>query len=139
MHKNTKVRQCALKLIVEICRLNYIDPRGPPFKHRIINFILGLRPSLRDPLVRKINEICRQASGGNQESKMAGTASSNNEQEDESLEEPFININEMELNIATKGRAASMDVKRGREQARQSMTNKTGVGNIAVASQNNLP
>lgn len=28
MHKNTKVRQCALKLIVEICRLNYIDPRG---------------------------------------------------------------------------------------------------------------
>lgn len=32
MHKNTKVRQCALKLIVEICRLNYIDPRGSPFK-----------------------------------------------------------------------------------------------------------
>lgn len=32
--------------------------------------------------------------------------------------EPFINVNEMELNIATKGRAASMDVRRGREQAR---------------------
>lgn len=32
MHKNTKVRQCALKLIVEICRLNHIDPRGGPFK-----------------------------------------------------------------------------------------------------------
>jgi len=58
MHKNTKVRQCALKLIIEICRLNYIDPRGQPFKLRIINFILGLRPSLRDPLVTKINEVC---------------------------------------------------------------------------------
>ena len=32
--------------------------------------------------------------------------------------EPFINVSEMELNIATKGRAASMDVRRGREQAR---------------------
>ena len=58
MHKNTKVRQCALKLIVEVCRLNYIDPRGAPFKQRIINYILGLRPSLRDPLVTKINEVC---------------------------------------------------------------------------------
>ena len=64
MHKNTKVRQCALKLIVEICRLNYIDPRGQPFKQRIINFILGLRPSLRDPLVTKINEVCAQESVG---------------------------------------------------------------------------
>ena len=27
--------------------------------------------------------------------------------------EPFINVSEMELNIATKGRAASMDVRRG--------------------------
>ena len=32
LHKNTKVRQCALKLIVEVCRLNHIDPRGSPFK-----------------------------------------------------------------------------------------------------------
>jgi len=32
LHKNTKVRQCALKLIVEVCRLNHIDPRGGPFK-----------------------------------------------------------------------------------------------------------
>ena len=60
MHKNTKVRQCALKMIVEICRLNYIDPRGSPFKQRIINYILGLRPSLRDPLVTKINDVCSQ-------------------------------------------------------------------------------
>lgn len=58
MHKNTKVRQGALKLIIEVCRLNHIDPRGDPFKQRIVNFILGLRPSLRDPLVAKINEVC---------------------------------------------------------------------------------
>jgi hypothetical protein len=58
MHKNTKVRQCALKLIVEVCRINHIDPRGGPFKQRIINYILALRPSLRDPLVAKINEVC---------------------------------------------------------------------------------
>ena len=37
---------------------------------------------------------------------------------DKSTNEPFINVSEMELNIATKGRAASMDVRRGREQAR---------------------
>jgi predicted ribonuclease YlaK len=70
LHKNTKVRQCALKLIVEICRVNHIDPRGQPFKQRIINFILALRPSLRDPLVTKINEVCAlesQASLSNME------------------------------------------------------------------------
>lgn len=31
-HKNTKVRQNALKLIVEVCRINCMDPRGMPFK-----------------------------------------------------------------------------------------------------------
>ena len=31
-HKNTKVRQNALKLITEICRINCMDPRGLPFK-----------------------------------------------------------------------------------------------------------
>lgn len=72
MHKNTKVRQCALKFIVEICRLNYIDPRGQPFKQRIINFILGLRPSLRDPLVNKINEVCAQEQSGNTEAQEEG-------------------------------------------------------------------
>ena len=109
MHKNTKVRQCALKLIVEICRLNYIDPRGFPFKQRIINFILGLRPSLRDPLVTKINEVCAQETSNGQD----------HDEETKTTAEPFINVNEMELNIATKGSAASMDVRRGREQARQ--------------------
>lgn len=42
-HKNTKVRQSALKLIVEICRLNSIDPKGAPFKQRIVSYIMGLR------------------------------------------------------------------------------------------------
>ena len=109
MHKNTKVRQCALKLIVEICRLNYIDPRGKPFKQRVINFILGLRSSLRDPLVTKINEVCAQEQIGGAEGVDDGKKAG----------EPFINVNEMELKIATKGRAASMDVRRGRENARQ--------------------
>lgn len=61
LHKNTKVRQCALKLATEICRLNCIDPRGSPFKQRIVNFVLGLRSSIRDPLVKKINEVCTLA------------------------------------------------------------------------------
>lgn len=40
-------------------------------------------------------------------------------EEDAKANEPFINVGEMELNIATKShRAASMDVRRGREQAR---------------------
>ena len=118
MHKNTKVRQGALKLIVEICRMNYIDPRGQPFKQRIINFILGLRPSLRDPLVNKINEVCAQETKG--------------EEEKVQRIEPFINISEMELNIATKNhRAASMDVRRGREQARVSQNHgKPSAGDL---------
>ena len=107
MHKNTKVRQCALKLIVEICRLNYIDPRGQPFKQRIINYILGLRPSLRDPLVVKINDVCAQEQIGQAEGQ----------DEPKTTGEPFINVGEMELNLATKGRAASMDVRRGARQA----------------------
>ncbi len=61
------MRQNALKLIIEVCRLNSIDPRGIPFKQRIINFILGLRPSLRDPLVKKINEICQGSAEEGQE------------------------------------------------------------------------
>jgi hypothetical protein len=80
-----------LKLIVEVCRLNHADPRGAPFKQRIVNFILGLRNSIRDPLVKKINEICMQ------EGEKA---------------EKFINESEMELSIATKHRVASLDVRR---------------------------
>jgi len=93
MHKNTKVRQCALKLIVEICRLNHIDPRGAPFKQRIINFILALRPSLRDPLVAKINEVCaleQQSSLSNQEAPKKKLKS-----------DVFINLSQYELGIST--------------------------------------
>lgn len=64
VHKNTKVRQNALKLIVEICRVNSLDQRGLPFKQRIINMILQLRASLRDPLVTKINEVCSLTNNG---------------------------------------------------------------------------
>lgn len=32
LHKTPKVRQNALKMIVEICRINNIDSRGAPFK-----------------------------------------------------------------------------------------------------------
>ena len=102
MHKNTKVRKCALKLIVEVCRLNHIDPRGQPFKQRILSFILGLRQSLRAPLVTKINQVCAEESTGQEDSKTPA--------------EPYINVNEMELNLATKGRAASLDVRKNREK-----------------------
>jgi hypothetical protein len=91
------VRQCALKLAVEICRLNSIDSRGAPFKKRIINYILGLRPSIRDPLVKKINEVCLQAS--------------------DSL---FVDESELELTAATKARAASYDVRRAKKSGGQS-------------------
>ena len=57
-HKNTKVRQNAAKLLIQICRINCTDPRGAPFKLRITNFIKGIRPSQRDPLAAKINEVC---------------------------------------------------------------------------------
>ena len=47
-------------------------------------------------------------------------------------QEPYINVSEMELNIATKNhRAASMDVRRGREQARvQSGRGAQGKGDL---------
>jgi hypothetical protein len=89
LHKNTKVRQCALKLAVEVCRLNAVDPRGEPFKQRIINFILGLRSSIRDPLVKKINEVVKE----------------------NGVQQAFIDEGELELQQATKARAASYDVR----------------------------
>ncbi len=100
LHKNTKVRQCALKLIVEVCRLNHIDPRGAPFKQRIVNFILGLRNSIRDPLVKKINEVCLQEGDKT---------------------EQFINESEMELNIATNHRTASLDGRRTKQPTQASL------------------
>ena len=101
-----------------MCRVNLLDPRGGPFKQRIINFILGLRPSLRDPLVTKINEVCAQMTAENAD----GSPKSG---------EPYINVNELELNVATKFRATSMDCRAaGRANARQSQDkeNKTGEG-----------
>jgi len=52
LHKNTKVRQVALRLIVDICKFNVRDPNGSSFKQKIINYILGLKPSLRNPLIK---------------------------------------------------------------------------------------
>jgi hypothetical protein len=57
LHKNTKVRQLALRLIVDLCRFNQKDPNGSPFKQKIVNYILGLKPSLRNPLIKKINQV----------------------------------------------------------------------------------
>lgn len=57
LHKNTKVRQQALRLIVDICRYNVKDPNGNSFKQKIVNYILGLKPSLRDPLITKVNSV----------------------------------------------------------------------------------
>ena len=31
-HKNTKIRQNSMRLVVEVCRINCMDPRGIPFK-----------------------------------------------------------------------------------------------------------
>lgn len=59
LHKNTKVRQLALKLIVDLWRYNTKDPNGNSFKQKIVNYILGLKPSLRNPLIKKINSVCK--------------------------------------------------------------------------------
>ena len=74
-----------------------MDPRGAPFKTRVLNYILGLRPSQRDPLVLKINEACLKAFVDKTSPGRASTI------------EPYINVEELDLNIATKTRAASMD------------------------------
>lgn len=59
LHKNTNIRQSALKLIVDLCKFNLKDPNGASFKPKIVSFILGLKPSLRDPLIKKINSVCK--------------------------------------------------------------------------------
>jgi hypothetical protein len=48
----------ALKLITEICHLNKYDPSGEAFKSTIVKFINGLRSSIKDPLINKINSVC---------------------------------------------------------------------------------
>jgi len=91
-HKNPKVRQNSLKMIIEICKVNSLDPRGESFKPRIVNFILGLRASLRGPLITKINEVCRLEQA---------------EQEEGGQIKTYIDVNEFELNLATNKRSAS--------------------------------
>lgn len=59
LHKDTKVRQIALRLIVDIWKYNQKDPNGGPFKQRIVNYVLGLKPSLRNPLIKKVNQVCK--------------------------------------------------------------------------------
>jgi hypothetical protein len=97
LHKNTKVRQNAHKLICEICRVNSLDSRGGPFKQRIVNMIIMLRASIRDPLIQKINEVCLASA----DSENVGA---------------YIDPNELELNLATKSsaakRAVSMDIQK---------------------------
>jgi hypothetical protein len=111
LHKNTKVRQCALKLIVEVCRVNHIDPRGAPFKQRIVNYILALRPSLKDPLVAKINEVCALEENIN---------TSNEEAPKKRFkQEDYINLNLQELSMVNNTRSQSLDVRRGVRQAPQ--------------------
>lgn len=100
LHKNTKVRQNAHKLICEICRVNSIDSRGGPFKQRIVNMIIMLRASIRDPLIQKINEVCLASADSDQ----VGA---------------YIDPNELELHLATKSsaakRAMSMDTSKQRQ------------------------
>ena len=35
------------------------DPHGSAFKQKIVNYILGLKPSLRNPLIKKVNAVCK--------------------------------------------------------------------------------
>lgn len=96
-HKNTKVRENAMRLIIEICRINCMDPRGLPFKQRIVNYILGLRSQQRDPLVVKINAVCLKQIVANTSPGRAGSL------------EAYIDVDELDLGVAAKSRAASMD------------------------------
>ena len=73
-----------------------MDPRGNPFKSRIVSFILGLRPGQWDPLIEKINEVCRKHFVANTSPGRAGDL------------RPFINLEELDLPVS-KNRAASMD------------------------------
>jgi hypothetical protein len=74
--------------------VNSIDSRGGPFKQRIVNMIIMLRASIRDPLIQKINEVCLASADSDQVGH-------------------YIDPNELELNLATKSsaakRAVSMD------------------------------
>ena len=120
LHKNTKVRQSALKLIVELCRVNHIDPKGAPFKQRIINFVLGLRQSQTKPLVAKINEVCQQEdeamSNSQKEAKNGPTPAEKRKRarNGEGSQTLYIDLNLLGIDLGMGGgnRAASLDSRR---------------------------
>jgi hypothetical protein len=59
VHKNSKVRQAALQVIVDLCKYNILDPNGQSFRSQIISFVLQLKQSIRDPLIKKINIVTK--------------------------------------------------------------------------------
>lgn len=124
-HKNTKVRQNALKLITEICRINCMDPRGSPFKQRIVNFILGLRANQREPLIGKINEVCLKTIVANTSPGRASQL------------EAFIRVEEMDMNISSKARAASMDHVGAKRRLMSATRRDRAVA--AIGAENSLP
>ena len=90
LHKNTKVRQVALRLIVDLCRYNMKDPNGSSFKTKIVNYILGLKPSLRSPLIKKINAVCKST---------------------------YINAEELGVDIAMRSNAKKMSRSKSKDRA----------------------
>lgn len=80
---------------------------------------------MRDPLVKKINEVC-QVTVSEEGGPGTGT--------------PYIDVNELELNLATKTRSVSLDVHNKRRQAAaaQGKSNLPDIGG-ALPSSNNLP
>ena len=116
-----------MKLVVEVCRINCMDPRGIPFKQRILNYILGLRSQQREPLVVKINEACLKEIVANSSPGRAGQL------------EAYINVNEMDLNMASsKVRPASMDhmnakrrMRAGSSKSKRGDDGKVVMGGIA--------
>lgn len=116
-----------MKLVVEVCRINCMDPRGTPFKQRILNYILGLRSQQREPLVGKINEACLKEIVANSSPGRAGNL------------EAYINVNEMDLNMASsKVRPASMDhmnakrrMRAGSSKSKRGDDGKVVMGGIA--------
>ena len=103
-----------------------MDPRGAPFKQRIVNYILGLRQSQRDPLVKKINEVCLKHIVANTSPGRANSL------------EAYIDVSELELSVATKSRAASMDHV-GAKRRLQSATRRSKDGTVNNRSNAMLP
>jgi len=105
-----------------------MDPRGTPFKQRIVNYIMALRPSQRDPLIMKINEVCRKHIVENTSPSRAGTL------------EAYIEVNELDMGMAAnKGRAASMDHVGAKRRLQSASRPGSKGGRGAPAQENALP